>query len=380
MNSDNLQAKVVGIAFILVVSTFLVLPLWAKDTKTVAVLPFAIHSSENIEYVQQGIWDMLISRISAAEKIEVIPKEKVIAALQTVKGKELTLADVYGIGRTLGAEHVVWGSITKIGNSVSIDAKLVDIAAYKTTVGIFTQSQGMDDIIVKINDFAQRIDAHLLGRTPPPSPAAAPKDEKLERAPSAPMPTSREGEIVSALRKGKKGTLTAGINPDFLSGGTPMDKRGFWMSQRYPTEFRGLDIGDVDGDGKNEIVAIDINSVYIFRKKDNDLILLQKITGNRSDNFVGVDVVDIVGDTAKEIIVSNIVANRTTTAIFNNVHSFIVEYREGKFVVTQKDLPWVFRAITRPEGTLLLGQRVASFGGTTRPFDTPICEMVVRSG
>ncbi|MGO9136947.1 MAG: hypothetical protein ACLQBC_04670, partial [Syntrophales bacterium] len=44
----------------------------AKGEKTVAVLPFSIHSAESIDYVGQGIWDMLSSRIAVTDKINVI--------------------------------------------------------------------------------------------------------------------------------------------------------------------------------------------------------------------------------------------------------------------------------------------------------------------
>ncbi|MCX5826806.1 MAG: hypothetical protein NTV58_02230, partial [Deltaproteobacteria bacterium] len=131
-------------------------PLWAKDNKSVAVLPFALNSADNIDYVQQGIVDMLSSRIASIEKIEVISKDKVLNAMKAVKVKEMTIADIYALGKKMNVDYVVSGSITKIGNSVSIDAKLVDIAAYKQAVSISTQSQGMDDVIVKIGDFAQR--------------------------------------------------------------------------------------------------------------------------------------------------------------------------------------------------------------------------------
>jgi hypothetical protein len=43
-------------------------PVWAKDKNIVTVLPFTLHSAENIEYVRQGIVDMLIARISVATK------------------------------------------------------------------------------------------------------------------------------------------------------------------------------------------------------------------------------------------------------------------------------------------------------------------------
>ncbi|HET6461791.1 MAG TPA: hypothetical protein VFG29_13515, partial [Syntrophales bacterium] len=60
----------------------------AKGEKTVAVLPFAIHSGENIDYVGQGIWDMLSSRIAVADKIEVISKDSVLQALKGKEGKD----------------------------------------------------------------------------------------------------------------------------------------------------------------------------------------------------------------------------------------------------------------------------------------------------
>lgn len=51
--------------------------IWAKDKYTVTVLPFSLHSSENIEYVRQGIGDMLVSRLSVSDKIEVTGKDVV---------------------------------------------------------------------------------------------------------------------------------------------------------------------------------------------------------------------------------------------------------------------------------------------------------------
>jgi hypothetical protein len=73
----------------------------------------------------------------------------------------------------LNADYAVWGSITKIGNGVNIYGKLVDIAANNSPVGIFTLSPGMDDVITKIGDFAQRINQFVMG-TPPANAAPVP--------------------------------------------------------------------------------------------------------------------------------------------------------------------------------------------------------------
>ena len=180
----------------------------ADDTKVkkVAVLPFDVHSSENIDYIRNGVWDMLISRISLAGKIEVVSKNDVQDALAKRKGKgNLTVADVYELGKKMGVDYVVHGSITKIGNSVSLDGKLLDVAAYRSAVDVFAQSQGMDDVIPKIGDFAKRIDYHILGQVPatfgaPPLPSPADTMAIASPQPPAAAPRGARSEPRCAER------------------------------------------------------------------------------------------------------------------------------------------------------------------------------------
>ena len=344
-------------------------PLWAKDRNTVAVLPFSVHSAENIDYVRQGIWDMLASRISVNDKIDVIGKASIQSALQETAGKEIGAAEALAMGKKLSADFVVWGSITKIGSSLSIDAKLVDIATSKDAVTIFAQCPTMDDVIPKINEFAQRIDTHILGG-PSQTTAAAPPVQKeiiVSRKPSPPQST-REAEIISGMRGSKRGTYTSSINPDFINAAQPLEKKTFWKSQQFGYELRGMDIGDVNGDGVNETVMIDPNNIYIYQKKGNEFTLIQHIPGKSYDYYVSLDVADINGNGIKEIIVSS----------YNGpqVDSFIVEFRSGKFVTIASGLPWFMRVIDIPSAPpLLLGQR----RGMEKPFELPIYEIVYQN-
>ncbi len=341
-------------------------PCSAKDKNTVAVLPFAVHSGENIDYVRQGILDMLSSRVYVAEKIEVVGKDAVAAAIKDNAGKELALSDVYAVGKRLNADYVVWGSITKIGNSISIDGKLVDIAAYKSTVSLFAQSQGMDEVIPKINDFAQRIDAHILGVAPgtvetaqtSPQPAAATQTGKA---------LSKESEIIAGMRQSRKGTFTSAINADYINSDQVVDRRGFWMSQKFPVEFKGMDIGDVNGDKLNETVMIDDHSVMIYQLKGKDFRQIQTIKGSAHEDYIAVDVADINGNGVKEIFV--------TSLSRSSIKSFVLEYQGGKFVKIA-ELPWCLRVINQIDGPLLLGQQF----GTDTVFGTPIYEIVWENG
>ena len=357
------------ISFILCLVTVLlvVATVWAKEKYTVTVLPFSLHSAENIEYVRQGISDMLTSRIAVPDKIEVTRRDVVQDVLKKSGAKELNLTDVQSVGRQLKSDYVVWGSITKIGNSISIDGKLIDITGGKSDVGIFSQSQTLDEVIPKISDFSQRIVQHILGTTPQALPAAS----VIPAVAPPPVPgASREAQIIAGMKKGgKKATLTSSIiNPEYINASDPIKRRGFWMSQQFKTEFKGMDIGDVNGDGLNEVVVIDKHNIYIYQKTKDDLKLLKQIKGKSYNNYISVDVADINKEGTPEIIVTSL-NDRT-------LNSFVLQYKDGDYKMIASDLRYFLRVIDTPSGQILLGQPY----GMGKVFDSQIYEIVWRNG
>jgi len=361
------MTKILQLLF-LIFLTALAGPLLAKEKSTVAVVPFAVHSADNIDYVRQGIADMLASRIAVEGKISVLSKDLVHEALKDKPGKELTLEEISVLGKRLNADYVVWGSITKIGNSLSIDGKLVDMAASKSTVGIFAQTQGLDEVIPKINDFAQRIVQQITGTVPAvlSSPAVETPPPPTSPVVSAKQPRrDRDADIVSGMKSSKKGTFTSIINPDFIEGAQPLDRKGFWMSQKYPIEFRGMGIGDVNGDKLQEVVVIDRNNLYIYQRKDKEIQLLQKFPGTAQNSYIAVDVADINQNGVAEIFV---------TSVRDNIpNSFVMEWKEGKYVEIAKDLRLFLRVI---EPSVSSPQLLGQTRGIEAPFNTPIFEII----
>ncbi len=336
----------------------------AKGVKTVAILPFSVHSSENIDYMRNGIWDMLFSRISVSGKIDVANKQSTLDTINKTGEKDMILTDVYALGKEMNVDFVVWGSITKIGNSISLDGKLVDIASYKSPIGVFAECQGMDEVIPKISDFAKRIDYHILGLVPPTF--ALPPSPSLSAMPRQQTNYNiRESEIISRM-KGGKGTFTSAINPDFINAARPMQRKGFWMSKKYPTQFKGMDIGDVNGDGLNEVVVIDDHNVMIYQKKDDIFKEIQKIAGKSYDNYLAVDVADINNNNIPEIIVTNIKRRRLS--------SFALEFKDGEFKKIASDMGWFLRVIDTSVSPVLLGQKM----GIDKPFNNPVYNIVWR--
>jgi TolB-like protein len=338
----------------------------AKDKFVIAVLPFSSHSAENIDYIRYGIWDMLCSRISYQDKILVVEKDVVSNIIK--ENKDLSSSEIYEIGNKLKADYVVSGSLTKIGSALSVDGKLFDMSASgKPALSIFYQCQTFDEVIPKINEFAQKIDYHVLGAVPDSS--AQPAMNQSSAATNATPGSNRESQIIKTMRTSPQGTLTAAINTEFINAPQPLDRQGFWMSQKIPTQFKGMDIGDVNNDGIKEVVVIDDFNVMVYQKKNRDFILLKKIEGKNYEKYLSVDVADINGNGIPEIIVT-----RLNQSYLN---SFVLEFKNDKYEVIAAKLGYFLRIIETPEGEpLLMGQSL----GMQNPFDTPICEMIWKNG
>ncbi len=139
----------------------------------VAILPFMIHSQENLDYLREGINDILTSRITVEGKVVVIGRALVDQALYDLKPTRLDEPTAMKIGKRLGADFIILGSITKVGDYISLDARLISITEEKVPVTVYTQQKGIADVMVKIGNFAQDIRDKILG----PDPNVGPPDE-----------------------------------------------------------------------------------------------------------------------------------------------------------------------------------------------------------
>ncbi len=135
----------------------------ASEPKRVAIVPFKINAEKDFTFLKEGIADMLESRLSWDDKVTVISREETKRALESVEGP-LNETKAREIGAKLDADHVLFGSLTIFGNSMSIDGKLVDVSGDKPSFTFFSQSQSMDEVIPQINLFATNINEKVFGR------------------------------------------------------------------------------------------------------------------------------------------------------------------------------------------------------------------------
>jgi TolB-like protein len=302
----------------------------AGKTYKVAILPFQIHSQENLDYVREGIYDMLSSRIAAEGKIIVVERTAVERAFYEERPMRLDEPVAKKIGMKVGADYIVLGSLTKIGDYISLDARLISITEEKPPLGAFTQHKGIEEMMLKIGEFAEDIGYKITGRRATVTRPAAPPHPYL-------------------------------VTPKKELGRMDPSGLGFRKSQTFPLEVKGLDIGDVDGDKKNELIMVDWHNIYIFNYDGEKLKLTLKVEEGSEHNFLTLDVADVNRNGVAEIIVTSIVAD--------DLQSFILEYEEGKLKKIAEKQNWYFRVLEHPkEGPLLIGQRMNNEGLASGPI------------
>ena len=142
--------------------------------------------------------------------------------------------------------------------------------------------------------------------------------------------------------------------------------------QEFQYKIVDLDVGDINGDGLEELVVIAPNRVIVYDYKNNKLKQVARFRAeNKNHKFLGVDVGDINRNGRDEIFVTN--------QLGNSLSSFVLEMVPGKkrLQKTWDEVNMYFRII-HPFGIkpTLLAQAPGSRG----PFYGPISKITHRKG
>ena len=341
----------------------------AAEVKRVAIVPFKVNAEKDLSFLRDGIVDMLTSRLYVENKVVVLFREEIADVLKTVS-PPMSESKAREIGTRLGVDYVLFGSLTVFGESVSIDAKMVDVSGTQPVLTFFNQSQGMDEVIPKINLFATDINEKVFGR--------ATQARKLPV--TSQTPKTQPPEDQTDVRAHPEKLLTGGFQGvDTQEPRQPAPGLGFlatqearstsaqfWASRNIRHRINGISIGDIDGDGKQETVIITEHSVEAYRFKNNRFLKIKILAELNLDNLIGVDVADINANGTPEIFVTGLDPHR------NVVKSFVLEFDGQTYAEIVTNSHWYFRVVDHPiRGHILLGQQHKS----DTPFSGQVYEM-----
>ncbi len=309
----------------------------AAEPVKIAVTPFTINAESDMTFLQNGIFDMLASRLGKEKNVNVIEKGEIEEAL---KGYDDFQNDEQcrNIGALVSADYILFGSLTIFGESVSIDARVFDVSGEKKALSFSKQLNNKAEVIPAVNMFAKEINMKLF-------------DIKSLETESA------EYNNYDAPNQDEKKNYSINMHPEkLLEKGffnlSPDDSEGvfmtsdsfkktetgkFWRSKRFNHRINGIAVGDINNDNIQETLILTDHNLLIYQIKDDRLIKIAEPVNDGFGNNISIDVADINFNGTPEIFITSLNTYKTL------VNSFVLEYRDKRFVKILDDSTWFYR-------------------------------------
>lgn len=133
----------------------------AQKSVNVLILPFEINAIGDLMYLQSEI-PMAIKNHLEAEGAAVLDMPERFKL--PVKDLDLSAEQIRQVGIQNGADFVIWGSMTLIGQQFSLDANILDIFQTKDPGVFSSEGTGLENLPIKVKQLADDIILVLFER------------------------------------------------------------------------------------------------------------------------------------------------------------------------------------------------------------------------
>jgi outer membrane protein insertion porin family len=165
--------------------------------KKVAVFPFTVTSKEPMEFLGEKIHQEIIERLKA-DGFSLVSQEEMHKELAGLK-EPLTDARVQEIGRKLGADLAIWGNLLKVGDLLTLEARLLDLSGRLAPATLKAQGTGLPALTGLSRQLAQELSLKILGKERI-NRLNVKGNRRIEKDAILGVMQTREGEILSPAR------------------------------------------------------------------------------------------------------------------------------------------------------------------------------------
>ncbi|NDV20198.1 outer membrane protein assembly factor BamA [Pseudodesulfovibrio sp. JC047] len=131
-----------------------------QDIK-VTVLPFEVNAGDDLSYLKDSLPELLTDRLQEAG-FDVVNQEEVIRLVEEKGYTRFDPTSAREIALLVGGEFSVYGSLNQIGDSLTLDARLVDAYAKGPGKKISVTKKGLINLLPAVDALVDRMRMDLL--------------------------------------------------------------------------------------------------------------------------------------------------------------------------------------------------------------------------
>jgi len=113
----------------------------AQEIKKIVVMPFEIYSKEDNAALRKTLFQKLTEELRKEKLMQLIPADELLG-----RAGKITEKFAIETGKSRGADFIIMGSITQFGETISIDAKIIDVHTANILPSASVQDKGLTDI------------------------------------------------------------------------------------------------------------------------------------------------------------------------------------------------------------------------------------------
>jgi hypothetical protein len=309
----GMKRNTLGTLFPIILLSFILftpLPVQSSDKKAL-LLPLALYAERPLDHIRQGAASMLVTRLAGGE-LAVIRGDAI--------GRFLTEEEIRGIISEkraeelmgeLGADYAVFGSITAVGTTYSLDFSLLSSEEGSAPMRFFAvvaEDQfipGFSDVANQVRD---AIEGKGIAQKQPAKPSVLPETSSAQG-----VFTRSEGDTERSSERGKGMAFkpTQESRPLKPTGTIPLTMA-----------VMSFDMGDLDGDGTVELVLVDRKKMLVYRREGTSFRLIDTLKASWGEEFFKVSVGDIDHNGKAEIYVVGRYGMRARTSVYERADAF----------------------------------------------------------
>ncbi len=311
----------------------------AEAQKTIYIAPFKVHSQKDISFLEDAMRSMMASRLATNAKLKI------------VENKSL-------------ADYTLYGDITAIGSSLSINAKVNSRDQSSPEATYYASAATEDDIISAIDTLASNISQQSFNGM------GHGGNLTVQQSATNIAPTQSVNTGFQTAHPDRAFLRPGQIGSGFIRPRGITSAHGFKKTQNFPISMQDMAVGDIDGDGIDDLVVVSINKIFAYQMSGTNLTSLGEIAIPSSQKIISMEMADLDDDKINEIYITSVDPNRRPSAM-------AIRWETNKFTYLFQNQRWFIKPMATPgRGKILAGQR----SGIEYALSKGIYELALQDG